>query len=619
MASRALAQRQQPLLRSNTLSHLKRLLSYLPAERLRALLILLPLSIVPGLADLLTVWVVSRLFGALVGSKLQDHLPGVKVFGGNSFNQSLWLVGLLIAFAWLASLSKLLLQFFQQRLTARIWIDLSNQVHARVLAQNYEYHLSKSTAKLSAMVLSHVKKTSNSVVNPLLRMVGSIFSIVMLCFGILYLGRGLAALLIVLLISAYLIASLLITPYLRHASRQKIRLEARTAHILLESLGSIRDIRLSNSERHFRDAFLQAGEESKRYAWASELLPIVPRMLIEPFGITIIFVVGAVPALVSGNHDKVLQIIPFLATLAVAALRLTPPLQDFFAALTQLRSGLPVVESILELLDLPSSRPTLATRGVPTPEGIFPTRSIRLQNVWYRYPTSEEWVLEDVTLSIPVGSRIALVGTTGGGKTTTAHVLLGLLEPQRGCLQLDGIPVSELDMPAWQASCAQVPQFINLLDASILENVAFGQSEEEINQADVWEALDAAQLDEFVSELPYGLHTPIGENGLQLSGGQRQRLALARAFYRRARFLLLDEATSALDNRTENEVIEALELVGRRCTTLVIAHRLSTVKRCDRIYEFEGGRIKAFGSFEELRDLSESFRDLASLEAQSAR
>lgn len=578
----------------------------------------MPLSIIPGLADLLTVWVVSRLFGALVGSKLQDHLPGVKVFGGDSFNQSLWLILLLITFAWVAAISKLVLQFFQQRLTARIWVDFSNQIHSRVLAQDYEYHLSKSTAKLSAMVLSHIKKISNSVVNPLLRMVGSIFSIIMLSFGILYLGRSLAAVLILVLIAAYLIISLLITPYLRHASRQKMRLESRTAHILLESLGSIRDIRLSNAEQYFQKSFLEAGEEAKRYTWASELLPVIPRILIEPFGITIIFAVGAVPALLSGDRDKVLQIIPFLATLAVAALRLTPPLQDFFAALTQLRSGLPVVESILALLDLPSSRPTLASPGVPTPEGIFPTRSIRLQNVWYRYPSSEEWVLEDVNLSIPVGSRIALVGTTGGGKTTAAHLLLGLLEPQRGCLQLDGIPVSDLDLPAWQASCAQVPQFINLLDASILENVAFGQAEESINQAEVWEALDAAQLDEFVSELPYGLLTPIGENGLQLSGGQRQRLALARAFYRRARFLLLDEATSALDNRTENEVIEALELVGRRCTTVVIAHRLSTVQRCDRIYEFHRGRIKAYGTFDELRRLSESFRDLASLEARSA-
>ena len=159
-----------------------------------------------------------------------------------------------------------------------------------------------------------------------------------------------------------------------------------------------------------------------------------------------------------------------------------------------------------------------------------------------------------------------------------------------------------------------MPQFINLLDASVLENVAFGKDVELIDQRAVWEALEAAQLDEFVSELPYGLHTPIGENGLQLSGGQRQRLALARSFYRHARFLLLDEATSALDNRTENDIIEALDVIGRRCTTVVIAHRLSTVMRCDRIYEFEAGRVKAFGTYQELQNRSETFRDLAGLE-----
>jgi ATP-binding cassette subfamily B protein len=158
-----------------------------------------------------------------------------------------------------------------------------------------------------------------------------------------------------------------------------------------------------------------------------------------------------------------------------------------------------------------------------------------------------------------------------------------------------------------------VPQAINLLNGSVLANVAFGLSAEEADQHRVWEALEAAQLEEFVAELPYGLLTQVGENGLRLSGGQRQRLALARAFYRQARFLLLDEATSALDNRTESEVIEALE-VGRRCTTVVIAHRLSTVQRCDRIYEFDRGVVKAYGSFQELQRLSASFRDLAQLE-----
>jgi ATP-binding cassette subfamily B protein len=237
-----------------------------------------------------------------------------------------------------------------------------------------------------------------------------------------------------------------------------------------------------------------------------------------------------------------------------------------------------------------------------------------LQDVWYAYPGSSDWVLRGVDLTIPVGSRVAFVGATGSGKTTTAQILLALLQPGKGYLNLDGIAVSNNDIPAWQASCSQVPQFINLLDASVLENVAFGKDVELIDQGGVWEALEAAQLDEFVSELPYGLHTPIGENGLQLSGGQRQRLALARSFYRHARFLLLDEATSALDNRTESDIIEALDVIGRRCTTVVIAHRLSTVMRCDRIYEFEDGRVKAFGTYQELQNRSETFRDLAGLE-----
>jgi ATP-binding cassette subfamily B protein len=192
-------------------------------------------------------------------------------------------------------------------------------------------------------------------------------------------------------------------------------------------------------------------------------------------------------------------------------------------------------------------------------------------------------------------------------------MLLRLLRPTQGSLQLDGINVEDADVPAWQANCAYVPQSITLLNSNVLENIAFAEDPVIVDQERVWDALQAAQLADIVAELPLGLYTPIGENGIRLSGGQRQRLALARAFYRNAKFLVLDEATSALDNRTESEVMDAIEVIGRRCTLVVIAHRLSTVVRSDVIFEFEQGRVKSSGTFDELRKHSESFSQLASI------
>jgi ATP-binding cassette subfamily B protein len=605
-------------MRSQTLSNLRRLLGYLPPQRLWSLGIQVLLSLVPGVVDLLTVAVVARLTGALSGAALDDRLPGIHVFGGDRPDQSLWLIGLFVLLAWVSSLTKLLLRYLQNSVSTEIWRDLSDQAFARVLRQPFEYHLGRSTPELAAQILQNYDRIAAYAVRPVLQMISALGSIVLLSIGVLFIGRWLAVAMVGGLAVAYWLMTSLVTPRLRHAMRQRLRQEKENNEILYESLASIRDIQLASSEPYFQGQFTRVGERSKRYVVAGELLPDIPRGLIEPLGISLIFVVGAIPVIASGGSQNISQVLPFLATIAVAALRLTGPLQDLFRGMTMLRGSLPIVSSALDLLDLPADRPTLRTPGVPSAAGVFPRHTIRLQQVSYRYPGQQDSVLQGVTVSIPVGSRVALVGATGSGKSTTANILLGLLHPQQGQLELDGIPVEGLDLPAWQANCAQVPQTISLLNRSVLENVAFGESPEQASQDRVWEALEAAQLQDFVADLPYGLFTQVGENGLRLSGGQRQRLALARAFYRQARFLVLDEATSALDNRTESEVIEALEVIGRRCTTVVIAHRLSTVQRCDRIYEFSDGRVKAYGSYHELQQRSDSFRELVQLEGRSA-
>ena len=285
-----------------------------------------------------------------------------------------------------------------------------------------------------------------------------------------------------------------------------------------------------------------------------------------------------------------------------------------FRSINRLRGGLPEIADALELLSLKPERYLISSPGVPTPDGVMPRRFIQLQSVSFAYAKDVKNVINDVNLSIPIGARIALVGRTGSGKTTLAHLLLGLYQPTQGELLLDGIEVSDQEVPAWQANCAFVPQTIRLIDGSIRDNVAFGCDADEIDDYQVWAALKSAQFDEYVAGMTYGLYTMIGENGIKLSGGQMQRLSLSRAFFRGAKVLVLDEATSALDNKTEHDVMQALDIVGRRCTTIVIAHRLSTVKKCDVIYEMSKGEIIASGDFQQLKERSATFREMAMID-----
>ena len=238
---------------------------------------------------------------------------------------------------------------------------------------------------------------------------------------------------------------------------------------------------------------------------------------------------------------------------------------------------------------------------------VGPTKTIELSSVFYRYPSTKEYSLKNINLKIPVGSKIAFIGTTGSGKTTTANQVLCLLRPTKGSILLDGKKLKTKDINSWQTMCSYVPQSINLLNEDILTNIAYGLKNEEINESKVWDSVIAAQLEDMIKSLPAGLKTKIGENGVLLSGGKRQRIAIARAFYRDAKLLVLDEANSALDNKTESELMEALELLNKKLTTIFVAHRLSTVKNCDCIYEFQNGEIKAFGNFDELYKKSETF------------
>ena len=583
-------------------------------QRKRLVGVVLAASFFQGILDILLIAFLARFVGLFSGAKLEDRLPGILVFGGGFLDQAGWLLALLIGSFWLTSLVRFAVALMQSLLSAEIWNDLVNLVYRNVLRQRYEFFIENRTANLSEKFNRILNSVSTKVVSPLIAIAGNMLSVTSLLVGVVFV-LGLQALAIFLLmLMAYAVASVFVTPYLRLATKQRVRYGRRINLLLMESLRSIRDVHLYSADQYFVTRFSSDGVIAKRYDRLTRLLPDVPRFLIEPAGITILFLIGLAPAVLNGDSGDVRNAIPDLFAIMFTLLKISGPLQNTFRSLNRLRGGLPEIKDALELLDLKPERLLLSSTDVPTPEGLMPRRLIQLKDVSFSYRRNSQPVVDSVNLSIPIGSRIALVGRTGSGKTTIAHLLLGLLQPESGQLLLDGIPVSATDLPAWQANCALVPQDIRLFDGSIRDNVAFGLDHELIDDEDVWTALNTAQFDDVVAQMPYGLYTMIGENGVKLSGGQRQRLALARAFYRGAKVLVLDEATSALDNRTEHDLLQALELVGRRCTTIVIAHRLSTVKKCDRIVEIDNGKILSQGDFLTLCEKSETFRDMYRIE-----
>ena len=602
-------------MQSRTLSDLAVLLNHLPRRRLRLMGVVLVASFLQGLLDMLLVGLMARMVGLLAGVKLQDQIPGIRVFGGSLLDQAGWLIGLLIAAFWFTSIIRFGVSLMQSMLSAEIWNDLVNRVYANLMRQRYAFFTENRTANLSESFNRVLNRISTEVISPLIAIAGNLLSVIVLLGGVSVALGWKALAIFSLMLVAYVLSSRFVTPYLRLGTKQRIRYTKRINMLLVESLRSMKDIQLYSADQYFSSKFSHDGVIAKRYDRLTKLLPDVPRYVIEPVAVTVLFSIGIGPSLISGDIQDARESLPMISVILVTLLRISAPLQSIFRSVNKLRGGLPEIKDALDLLQLKPERLTLQSPGVPSPSGISPRRLIQLDNVGFTYAGRDQPVLEGIYLSIPVGSRIALVGRTGSGKTTLAHIILGLYTPSTGKLRLDGIPLTEEEVPAWQSNCALVPQDIRLLDTSVRENIAFGQSGDDIDDDEVWNALAAAQFDDVVSQMPYGLYTMIGENGVKLSGGQRQRISLARAFYRKASVLILDEATSALDNKTEHEVMQALDIIGRRCTTIVIAHRLSTVRKCDQVFEVSDGRIKASGSFEDLVKISDSFREMNRLES----
>ena len=603
------------MFKSRSLDNFIKIYSFLPKLSRKELISLIPFAIISGISEVLVIALLSRLFNFLSGqpresipflSNLLDFEPKYKI---------LILITLFIFASWFSSLMKIFVRAKQLRLKATIWRDLSELALKKLLSEQYEFFIENKNSDISASVLVNISRVSDYAVLPILQTISGIFVIIFVLIAVLFIAKVSALFLIFGLLVGYLFISLAIIPHIRKANQKRIEIELTSNSVLNESINSIVDVKLTNSENFFSSKYEKIGRNAIPMIWRGEALPEIPRALIEPFGITLIFVVGLTPLLFTSGIDQISKAIPFLAVIAAASLKLTPPLQDTFKGYNSIRGSLPDLEATLKLLikNKSSLEYKLVNNNIST-EFIYPKKTIALKNIFYKYPNANSYAIKNLSLSINVGSKIAFVGATGSGKTTTANLLLQLIEQEKGDLLLDNKILSRSDVKNWQYDCAYVQQTFYLNSGTILENIAFAKDKQDININEVWNAIESAKLKDLVKSSSKGLNTKIGENGIKLSGGQRQRIALARAFYRKSKFLILDEATSALDNRTENEVMNSIDLIGNNCTLIIIAHRLSTIMNADKIFEFKSGEIIHSGTFVELSKISENFKDLNFLE-----
>jgi ATP-binding cassette subfamily C protein len=378
---------------------------------------------------------------------------------------------------------------------------------------------------------------------------------------------------------------------------------------LQQSLHGFRDIAILDRREYFAEEYERVREEIGRTRYLRQLLGDVPRVALET-GLVLFVALLVAGWAVAGPRPE--DSFAVLGMFAYAALRVLPSVSRVVLQLNELRFGSASAATVHK--DLIATESAAASvprvhRGEPL-EPVPLRRSIRLEQVSYRYPGADRNAVDGVDVEIGTGESIGIVGPTGGGKSTLIDLVLGLLSPDSGRVLVDDSDIhTQLD--GWQRNLGVVPQAVYLLDSTLRRNIALGVADDAIDDARVQEAIRLAQLEPFVAALPKGLDTAVGERGVRLSGGERQRVAIARALYRRPAVIVFDEGTSALDNETESELLRALASLRRGRTLLIVAHRLTTVRDCDRILVVDGGRIIDQGTFDGLIDRSPAFRRLA--------
>jgi ABC-type multidrug transport system fused ATPase/permease subunit len=571
------------------------------------MLLLTGLMLVSGFAELVSLSAVLPFLGILTSpARVMAH-PGVAALmrSWGIASPDRLVLPFAAAFALAAILAgafRMLVLWVSTRVAYAAGADLSLEVYRRTLYQPYKVHVASNSSEVISGITGKIGETV-SVLTSSLTLSSSIIVLIFITATLFAIDPLVASIAIVGFGGCYGLITAMTRRRLRRAGQRIAYEHTQVIKAIQDGLGGIRDVLLDGTQPVYTANYRKADRGLRLAQGDIAFMAGSPRFVMEAIGIVLI---AALAYGVSRRSGGVAGALPTLGALALGAQRLLPLLQQAYNAWANILGCQASLKKVLELLDRPIAPELLST--VLT--SLTFSRDIRLSNVRFRYTPDGPWVLDEFNLTIPKGARVSLVGSTGSGKSTALDLLLGLLMPTQGELLVDGEPVAGERIRAWQNAVAHVPQSIFLADATLCENIAFGVPQNAIDLDRVKQAARRAQIAEFIESRRAGYDARVGERGIRLSGGQRQRIGIARALYKRASVLVFDEATSALDNATEQAVMDAIELLDRDLTILLIAHRLSTVRRCDCIVELGGGRVVAQGTYDYLFESSPSFQKM---------
>jgi ABC-type multidrug transport system fused ATPase/permease subunit len=491
--------------------------------------------------------------------------------------------------------------YFQIQFVETLQHDISKRLVERYLSQPYSWFLGRHSADFAKTILSEVDNILGNVITPLIELIAKSM-ITIAIFTLLILVDVKTSLIVSFLLGgSYGLIYKLSSSYVGKLGKDRLNKNKLLFTSISDAFGALKEIKLSNLEQVYVKRFSDPAKTIAKNQASSTIVRELPRYALEAVAFGGIILLILYLMFQKGSFNNAL---PIVSLYAFAGYRLMPALQQIYASFSKFVFIGPSLNKIyddfknLKKFDPNYSQETLEFNKV-----------INLKNIHYNYPNTPRIALKDLSLSISANTTVGFVGATGSGKTTTVDIILGLLEAQKGNLYVDGKIITKQNINSWQRYIGYVPQHIFLSDDTIAANIAFGVDLENINQESVENASKIANLHEFVTEeLPKKYQTTIGERGVRLSGGQRQRIGIARALYHEPKLLILDEATSALDNQTEKAVMEAVNNLSKSITIILIAHRLNTVKKCDKIFLLEKGQLKNQGKFEELINNDENFR-----------